>query len=106
MKTTFRTVLALSTALTLAVLIAVGCGGGAQERAIFAQNMTDPAGGLTASTSGTANAILVIHLPGMTPAHPDNLIQEDRLAQLRNRGFKRVEIKGSDGQMILEKNLD
>ena len=115
MKNKFRNVLAISTVLTL-VLIAWGCDsnsksdssndGRAGERAVFAQNMTDPSEKFTAATSGTYNEILVIQIPGSTPSQPENLIKSDRLTQLRNRGFKRVEIKGSDGKLILEKKLD
>ena len=106
MKDKFRKVFAMSTALTLSLLIALGCDGGAQERAVFAQNMTDPSERFTASTSGTSKEILVLQIPGTTLSHPENLFQSDRLTQLRNRGFKRVEIRGSDGQIILEKTLD
>jgi hypothetical protein len=106
MKTKFGHVLALSLALTLSVLIVSGCGGGAQERAVFAQNMTEPAEGLTASTSGTENEILVIQLLRTTPSDSEILIREKRLTYLRSKGFKRVEVRGSDGNIMWEKTLD
>ena len=106
MKTKFRTVLAMATALTLLVLIALECGDGAKERAEFARNMAAPAEGLTASISGTENEILVIQLLKTTPADSDILIQEKRLPLLRSKGFKRVEIRGNDGNILWEKTLD
>jgi hypothetical protein len=106
MKNKFSNVLAMSMALTLSLLIAWGCDGGAKERAVFAQNMTDPAEGLTASTSGPANEILVMQIPGTTPSHPENLIRDERLTQLRSKGFKRVELRGSDGKIMWEKTLE
>ena len=106
MKNTRSTVFVLATALTLSVLLATGCRGGAEERAAFAQSMTAPAEGLTASTSGTANKILVIHLPGTTLSRSANLIREERLASLRSKGFKRVEVRGSDGNLLWERALD
>jgi hypothetical protein len=106
MKNTFRNVFAMAIALTLSLLLAWGCDGGAQERAVFAQNMTDPTERFTASTRGTEKEILVLQIPGRALSHPENLFQGERLRQLRSRGFKRVEIRGSDGQMIWEQNLD
>jgi hypothetical protein len=73
---------------------------------VFAQNMTEPAEGLTASTSGTENEILVIQLLRTTPSDSEILIREKRLTYLRSKGFKRVEVRGSDGNIMWEKTLD
>jgi len=88
------------------LLIASGCRSRAEERAVFAQDMTDPAAQFKASASGTNNEILVIQLPGTTYAGMENPIEGNSLKTLRDKGFKRVEIKGSDNKIILEKNLD
>lgn len=88
------------------LLLALGCSSGAKERAVFAQNMTDPSEKFTASTSGTDNEILVIQLPGMPSSDPENLIKGNSLTTLRNKGFRRVQIIGSDNKVILEKNID
>jgi hypothetical protein len=88
------------------LLIASGCSSAAQERAEFAQNMTDPSEKFTASASGTDNEILVLQLPGITHSDPENIIKGNSLTTLRNKGFKRVQIRGSDNKIILEKNLD
>jgi hypothetical protein len=106
MKNTFRTAWALLTALTLSSLIAAGCDSGAKERVAFAQNMTAPAEGLTASTRGTENEILVIQISGTAPSHPENLVQGKSLTQLQKRGFKRVEVRGSDGKTMVEKDVN
>ena len=106
MKTTFRTVLILVTAITVSGLLTQWWGGGAAGRAEFARNMTDPAEGLTAWTHGTANEILVIQIPGTTLSHSDNLFEGRTLTQLRKRGFTRAEVRGSDGQTLVEKDLE
>jgi|SRR5215203_2829087 len=106
MKNKFRNTFAMSMTLTLSWLIALGCDGGAKERAVFAQNMTAPSEGLTASTSGTSSEILVIQISGPTPSRPENLIRDERLTQLRNKGFKRVEVRGSDDKIMWEKTLE
>ena len=105
MKNINRTGLALVATLTLLILVAVGCDGEAHERVVFARNMTAPAEGLTASTSGAAHEILVIQLPGLTLSSPENLIREQRLMTLRSKGFQRIEVRGNDGKMIWEKTL-
>jgi hypothetical protein len=93
-------------AAMLLLLITSGCRSRAEERAVFAQDMTDPSAEFSASASGTDNEILVIQLPGTTYSNPENLIEGNSLTTLRNKGFKRVQIKGSDNKIILEKNLD
>jgi hypothetical protein len=106
MKTTFRTVVILVTAITVSGLLTLWWGGGATGRAEFARHMTDPAEGLTAWTHGTGNEILVIQIPGMTLSYSDMLFEEKTLTQLRKRGFKRAEVRGSNGQTLLEKDLE
>jgi hypothetical protein len=106
MKTTCRTVLILVTAIIVSGLLTQGWGGGAAGRAEFARHMTDPAEGLTAWTHGTANEILVIQIPGTTLSHSDNLFEGRTLTQLRKRGFKRAEVRGSDGQTLVEKDVE
>ena len=106
MKTTFRNVIALATALTLSALLAVGCSGGAEERAVFARNLTDPDGEPVASTSGPENETLVIHLLRATPADAEILIHEKRLPLLRHKGFTRVEVRGSEGKILWERHLN
>ena len=88
------------------LLIASGCRSRAEDRAVFAQDMTDPSAQFSASASGNDNEILVIQLPGTTYSDPENLIEGDSLKSLQNKGFKRVQIKGSDNKIILEKTLD
>jgi hypothetical protein len=92
--------------LFAAMLLASGCRSQAEERAVFAQGMTDPALEFKASVSGTDNEILVMQLPGTTYGNMENPIEGNTLKTLRNQGFKRVVIKGSDDKIILEKNLD
>jgi hypothetical protein len=105
MKPTFRTILVLVTVITLSMLLTQWWGGGATGRAEFARNMTDPAQGLTAWTHGSENEILVVQIPGTTLSHSDTLFEGKTLTQLRKRGFKRAEVRGSDGQTLLEKAL-
>src|SRR5690242_12155374 len=106
MKTTFSTVIALVTALTLSAFLTVGCGGGAEARAVFAQNLTDPAGELTASTIGPENEVLVIQLLRPNPPESAILIQEKRLPLLRKKGFTRVEVRGNEGNILWERTLN
>ena len=106
MKSTFRPILALARALTVSVLLAMGCGSGAQERVEFARNMAAPAEGLTAATSSPENEILVIQLLRATPADEEIFVQDKRLSLLRSKGFKRVEVRGSDGNVLWVKALD
>ena len=88
------------------LLVSSGCRSTAQERAAFAQNMNDPSAELTASASGTDNEILVIQLPQATHSDPEKVISDQALTTLRNKGFKGIQIVGSDNKVILEKKLD
>jgi hypothetical protein len=106
MQTTFRTVLILVMVITVSGLLTQWWGGGAAGRAEFARYMTDPAEGLTAWTRGPAKEILVIQIPGTTLSHSDNLFEGRTLTQLRKRGFTRAEVRGSDGQTLVEKDLE
>ncbi|MGE0821818.1 MAG: hypothetical protein AB7G75_34300 [Candidatus Binatia bacterium] len=102
----FSAVFAMLTVLAVAVLVAAGCRSEAQERVVFAQNMTDPTEGFSAFTRGTEHEILVIQLPGTTLSSSDNLVSEKSVTSLRSKGFKRVEVRGSDGNMLWEKTLE
>lgn len=106
MATICRIAVELATAFILFALFVAGCGGGAQERATFAQAMSAPAEGLTASTHGPAQDTLVIHLLKETPPDSAIRVQEKRLPLIRSKGFTHVEVKGSDGTTLWEKHLD
>jgi len=112
MRPTLRNILILAMAITLSLLLTQSLlftqwwGGGATGRAEFARTMTDPARGLRASTRGPANEILVIQIPGATFSPSDNPFEGRTLTQLRKRGFTRAEVRGSDGQIVLEQDLE
>jgi hypothetical protein len=105
MKSNFRTVCAPSMPLVIGAHRA-GCDSGANERAVFAQNMTASAGGLTALTSGTENEILVIQLLRATPAGSEVFFQDRRLPLLRSKGFKRVVVRDGDGKTLSEEDVN
>jgi hypothetical protein len=112
MRLTLRNSLNLATATAVALLLTQSLlftpwwGGGATGRAEFARAMTDPARGLTAWTRGPANEVLVIQLPGATLTPADTPFTGSTLRQLRKRGFTRAEVRGSEGQLVLEQDLE
>ncbi len=121
MKNRFRDVITMLTAAALLLLVVLGCGSNfrtgntegdkAKERAEFAKNLddsfrNDPPPRITVSISGANNEILVFQVPDATPARAEKLISSQSLATLRSKGFKKIEIRSSDGKVVSEKSVD